>query len=77
MDALSKRINKMSVNAVSTSSLSSYYELCQGGHLTIDCQLMQGLSIENVNYVSNFKGHQNQMHGNTYNPSWRNHPNFF
>ena len=32
-------------------------------------QMMQGLSMENVNYVNNFKGQQNQMYGNTYNPS--------
>ena len=56
MDALSKRIDKMNVNVVSISNLSSSYELCQGGHPTIKCQLMQGLSIENVNYVNNFKG---------------------
>ena len=37
---------------------------------------MQGLSMENVNYVNNFKGQQNHVYGNTYNPSWRNHPNF-
>ena len=67
LDALSKRMDKMSVNAISKLSIS--YELCQGGHLTIHCQMMQALSMENVNYVNNFKGHQNQMHGNTYNPS--------
>ena len=38
--------------------------------------MMQGLLMENVNYVNNFKGQQNQVYGNTYNPSWRNHPNF-
>ena len=38
--------------------------------------MMQGLSMESVNFVNNFKGQQNQVHGNTYNPSWRNHPNF-
>ena len=76
LDALSKRMNQMSVNAVSTSDLSSSCELCQGNHPTIKCQMMQGLSMENVNYVNNFKGQQNQVYGNTYNPSWRNHPNF-
>ena len=53
LDALSKRMNQMSVNAVSTSDLSSSCELCQSNHPTIECQIMQGLSMENVN---NFKG---------------------
>ena len=56
LDALSKRINQMSVNVVSTSDLSSSCELCQGNHPTIKCQMMQGLLMENVN---NFKGQQN------------------
>ena len=75
LDALTKRIDKMSVNAIS-SSVSSSCELCQGGHPTMECQMMQGMSMEDVNYVSNFKAQQNQVYGNTYNPSWRNHPNF-
>ena len=75
LDALTKRMDKMSVNSISNLSSSSC-ELCQGGHPTIECQMMQGLSMESVNFVNNFKGQQNQVHGNTYNPSWRNHPNF-
>ena len=58
LDTLTKRMDKVNVNAVST--LSSSYELCQGGHPTIKCQMMQGMSItEGVNYVGNFKGPQN------------------
>lgn len=37
LDALIKRMDKMNVNAISSSSLC---ELCQGGHPTIECQLM-------------------------------------
>ena len=37
--------------------------------------MMQGMTIEAINYVGNFKGPQIQVYGNTYNPSWRNHPN--
>ena len=33
------------------------------------------MTTEGVNYMGNFKGPQNQVYGNTYNPSWRNHPN--
>ena len=59
LDALSKRINQMNVNVVSTFDLSSSCELYHDNHLTIECQMMQGLSMENVNYVNNFKGQQN------------------
>ena len=33
--------------------------------------------MENINYMSNFNNSQqkNAVYGNTYNPSWRNHPN--
>ena len=37
MDTLSKRMDKMNMNTISTSSLSSSCELCQGGHATIEC----------------------------------------
>ena len=37
LNALSNRMDKMSVNVVSTSNLSSSYELYQGGHPTIEC----------------------------------------
>ena len=77
LDSLSKRIDKMSVNAVSTSPLSSFCELCQGRHPTFECHLMQNLSMENISYMSNFNGQQqNVVHGNAYNPSWKNHLNF-
>ena len=76
LDSLSKRIDKMSVNVVSTSLLSSFCELCQGRHPTFECHLMQNLSMENISYMSNFNGQQqNAVHGNAYNPSWRNLPN--
>ena len=77
LDSLSKRIDKMSVNVVSTSPLSSFYKLCQGRHPTFECHLMQNLSMENISYMSNFNGQQqNTVHGNVYNPSWRDYPNF-
>ena len=56
MDSLSKRIDKISVNVVSTSPLSSFCELCQGRHPTFECHLMQNLSMENISYLSNFNG---------------------
>ena len=66
-------MDKVNVNAVST--LFSSCELCQGGHPTIECQMIQGMSTEGFNYIGNFKGPQNKVYGNTYYPSWSNHPN--
>ena len=57
LDALTKRMDKVNMNAVSTLSFSC--ELYQGGHPTIECQMMQGMTIERVNYMGNFKGPQN------------------
>ena len=31
---------------------------------------------ETVNYVNNFNRQENNPYSNTYNPGWRNHPNF-
>ena len=59
LDALTKRMDKVNVNVVST--LFSSYELCQGGPLAIECQMMQGMTTEGVNYISNFKGPQIQV----------------
>ena len=37
LDALSKRMNQMNINVMSTSDLFSSCELCQGNHPTIEC----------------------------------------
>ena len=52
LDALTKRMDKMNISALSSSALSSC-EFCQGGH-TIECQFMYSLSLENMNYLGNF-----------------------
>ena len=67
LDALAHELKKMNVNALSTSSNCG---LCQGDHGTNECILMQ--NMENANYVQN----RGNSYGNTYNSSWRNHPNF-
>ena len=66
-DVLTKMMNTVNVNIVST--LSSLCELRQRGHPTIERQMIQGMSTEEVNYVGNFKGPQNQVYSNIYNPS--------
>src|SRR5262249_15210347 len=55
-------------------------ELCgTPGHKSIDCQTGNPFAqpIEQVDYTGNFqRPPQNNPYSNTYNPGWRNHPNF-
>jgi len=46
------------------------------GHVAADCQAqLQG--VEQVNVFQNYSPRpQNNPYSNTYNPGWRNHPNF-
>ncbi|XP_048492988.1 uncharacterized protein LOC125493566 [Beta vulgaris subsp. vulgaris] len=70
VDNLVNLFTKMSnVNSMSTTMPCN---LCGGAHLTAECA-----NVEQAQYVSNFNKHpQNDPYSNTYNPGWRNHPNF-
>ena len=52
----------------------AWCEVCGGGdHNAEIC----GANQESIHFVSNTQRGGNQhSHGNTYNPSWRNYPNF-
>ena len=54
------------------------YEFYGGGHPTLECQgsCSQDTSIEQLNAFNNFQRSQGNPYSNTYNPGWRNHPNF-
>ncbi|XP_078163496.1 uncharacterized protein LOC144558528 [Carex rostrata] len=79
-DALTKRLDKLNVNAVSTGNLFSCDNCGIGDHSTLECQLgnsqFRELEIEQVNALNGFGRPQNDPFSNTYNPGWRNHPNF-
>ncbi|KAG5513007.1 hypothetical protein RHGRI_038576 [Rhododendron griersonianum] len=50
----------------------------KGNHMGVDCQVgnpFANNSSEQANFVSNYQ-RQNNPYSNTYNPGWRNHPNF-
>src|SRR5262249_23743115 len=55
-------------------------ELCgTPGHKSVECQAGNPFAqpIEQVDYAGNFqRPPQNNPYSNTYNPGWRNHPNF-
>ena len=40
------------------------------GHVGTECQILAGISVDQVNYA------QGNPYANTYNPGWKNHPNF-
>uniref|UniRef100_M1DHF5 Uncharacterized protein n=1 Tax=Solanum tuberosum TaxID=4113 RepID=M1DHF5_SOLTU len=60
------------VNAVQQPP--SWCEICGGGDHSAD---VCGANLDSVNFVGNAqRGRGQQNYGNSYNPSWRNHPNF-
>ncbi|XP_050259914.1 uncharacterized protein LOC126704981 [Quercus robur] len=75
MATLSQQLGKMNVNVIQTNVFCDH---CAGNHSSVDCQVgnpFAQLSYGQANYVSNFQ-RQNNPYSNTYNPGWRNHPNF-
>ena len=65
----------MNVNAIQTNVVCDH---CARNHSSVNCQMgnpFAQLSYGQANYVSNFQ-RQNNPYLNTYNPGWRNHPNF-
>uniref|UniRef100_A0A803MLI4 Uncharacterized protein n=1 Tax=Chenopodium quinoa TaxID=63459 RepID=A0A803MLI4_CHEQI len=70
VDNLTKIFSKMSnVSLISSPDLSC--DNCGGAHASSDC-----LNFEQAQYVSNYNRSQNDPYSNTYNPGWKNHPNF-
>ncbi|XP_022872320.1 uncharacterized protein LOC111391352 [Olea europaea var. sylvestris] len=71
MDNLSK-----SVNMVHQSPPAC--EGCGADHASTRCPLASTHfnQFEEVSYAQNFQRQQNNPFSNTYNPSWKNHPNF-
>ncbi|KAK8698039.1 hypothetical protein V6N13_114171 [Hibiscus sabdariffa] len=45
---------------------------CEGNHHATDCPVMH----KQASYVGNFNRNSNNPYSNTYNPGWRQHPNF-
>ncbi|XP_076955623.1 uncharacterized protein LOC143630514 [Bidens hawaiensis] len=67
LEALTKRFDQMQSDLVKSSSRCG---VCDGKHQTSQCQ--QAMVVEDVEFL----GRQNNAYSNTYNPGWRNHPNF-
>ena len=80
--SLTDQLSKLNPsNSFSTNQVVC--EWCAGPHASVECQAgnpfaqTSNCSSERVNYVNNFQQRPNQgPYSNTYNPGWRNHPNF-
>ncbi|XP_050895128.1 uncharacterized protein LOC127101721 [Lathyrus oleraceus] len=72
VDALTQKIESLSITPAATvDARTPNCELCgTPGHTNVDCQLFVGVSTDQINYA------QGNPYSNTYNPGWRNHPNF-
>jgi len=76
---MTQRLDFMNVNAMN-SSAPSPCEICSSvEHVTLNYQVGSPFSQDpnEVNYVQNFNSRlTNDPYSNTYNPGWKNHPNF-
>ena len=82
MSAQIENLNKkfdslMSINSVKSSN--GVCDICAGIHCSIDCPMRESFPDymqEQVNQVNDFNRQRNNPYSNTYNPGWRQHPNF-
>ena len=71
VNALSNKFDSLGVHAMQSPSVT--YELCRGNHSSDKCFI----NAKPVQYFGNFNRQQHISNSNFYNPSWRNHSNFF
>jgi hypothetical protein len=81
MDAIVKRLDALSmgklVNVVNTFSVDSCSVCASPLHQAQNCPSMIVFSeMEQVNTFNNFQKHSTGPYSKSYNPGWRNHPNF-
>lgn len=72
MDAIVQKVESLFVNPITTiATVQLEYEICGNqGHIIVECNLLAESNPDQVNYA------QVNPYSNTYNPRWRNHPNF-
>ena len=79
ISALTTQVSKLTSSQSFNANQVAFCEVCSGPHSTLEC--LSGSSSmpssgEQVNYVNNFQQGNQGPYSNTYNPGWRNHPNF-
>lgn len=72
VDALTQKIDNLTITPATTvAAVAPNCEICGiPGHAAPECQLLTGTSTNQVKYA------QGNPYSNTYNPGWKNHPNF-
>jgi hypothetical protein len=81
MDAIVKRLDALSVgksvNVANTFPVKSYSVYASPMHQVQNCPSMKVFAeVEQVNAFNNFQKLSSGPYSKTYNPGWRNHPNF-
>jgi hypothetical protein len=81
MDAIVKRLDALSVgkpvNVVNTFPVDICYVCASPLHQAQNCPSIIVFSeMEQVNTFNNFQKHSTGPYSESYNPGWRNHPNF-
>jgi hypothetical protein len=80
MDAIVKRLDELSVgkpvNAINTFPVESCSACASPMHQAQNCPSMTVFEMEQVNAFNSFQKLSSGPYSETYNPGWRNHPNF-
>ena len=81
MDAMTQKLDKLNVHIVNSCTPSPLCDRCGTvEHVTKNCQVGNPFApphVEHVAYVSNFQPRPNHdPYSNSYNPGWKQHPNF-
>jgi hypothetical protein len=80
MDAIVKRLDALSVrkpvNAANAFPVESCYVCDSPLHQVQNCPSMTVFEMEQANAFNNYQKPSNGTYSETYNPGWRNHPNF-
>jgi hypothetical protein len=80
LEAMQKSIDRLTNQNISAVHQSPTYAICgEDDHLAINCNWGRSAEgdAEQVNAFNNNFRPQNNPYSNTYNPGWRNHPNFY
>ncbi|XP_039118483.1 uncharacterized protein LOC120254446 [Dioscorea cayenensis subsp. rotundata] len=78
VEALTKRFDQFVLGTSSNSGAVLSCETYGAGHATVQCpiSIASDAPVETVDYVGGAPRGPGNPYGNTYNPGWKNHPNF-
>ncbi|XP_039133248.1 uncharacterized protein LOC120270298 [Dioscorea cayenensis subsp. rotundata] len=78
VEALTKRFDQFVLGTSSNSGAVLSCETCGARNATVQCpiSIASEAPVETVDYVGGAPRGPGNPYGNTYNPGWRNHPNF-